>query len=964
MEKEINEFWNKNKIFEKSVEQRPITNQYVFYDGPPFISGLPHYGHLLGSIAKDIIPRYWTMKGKRVERVWGWDAHGLTVENKVQKKLDIKNRKDIEAFGLEAFTKACYEYTSEVSAEWKWYIDKIGRWIDMDNAYKTIDQNYMESVMWAFKKLYDKGLIYEGVRTSLYCPTCGTPVSNFEISMDNSYKDVEDPAVTIKFKVKESEASNKLFGDYLKNTYILAWTTTPWTLPSNRALVVSSTDTYVVIEINTNGVDEYLIVAKPRLDVVMKGKEYNVVKEVLGSDLIGLSYEPLYDFYNFNDKDFKVYSFENMVTMDDGVGIVHCAPGFGDIDTDMGQHYGLSMTFAIDDDGNVREGDLKENPYKGMFYKKTNKFIREDLKTRNLMFEDSTILHRFPYHDRCDTLLIHRAQNSWFINVQALKEDMVKQNENISWVPSHLKEGQFKSVIENAPDWCISRSRYWATPMPVWRASDGDTIVIGSIKEIEELSGQKVKDLHRPYIDEIVITKDGKTYKRLPDVLDSWFEAGSMPYAQMHYPFENEKKFENNFPGDYIVEYIAQVRAWFNVMHRLSVALFGANSFKNVITTGTLAGNDGRKMSKTYGNYTDPKDVLETVGGDALRLYLMSSPLMLGENANFDDIELKTKLRNVLNTLWNSAKFFLMYANTTNWNPNNLVESTDVLDKWILARLKEVKKEFIQNIEAYNVPTAVKPIEDFVDDLSRWYVRRSRDRISSGNNEAMSTIYTVLVEFSKISAPAIPFITEKLYQELVVNIQDTTTEINKNNKESVHLCDYPELEELTDEDKNILNQMKLTRDIVSTSLSMRVEKNLKVRQPLSTIYVKSKKDEVLEFYEDLVQDEVNVKEVSSLIEPLDTTKENTFIQTETNDHIIYLNTEITEELKLEGLAREMVRKIQDLRKEQKLNVTDQINATFEDTEDNRKAVDMFNEYIKSKVLADKLEPGDKFTVVI
>jgi len=938
IENEIIPFWKEKKIFEKSVESKPLDNQYVFYDGPPFISGLPHYGHLLGSIAKDIIPRYWTMKGKRVERVWGWDAHGLTVENKVQKKLDIKNRKDIEAFGLEAFTKACYEYTAETSAEWNWYVDKIGRWVDIDNAYRTTDQNYMESVMWAFKKLHEKGLIYEGVRTSLYCPTCGTPVSNFEISMDNSYKDVEDPAVTIKFKV--------LSEGVFKDSYILAWTTTPWTLPSNRALVVDLESKYVQVEFEGN----LLILAKPRVESVFGNKVFSIKNEFKGSDLIGLSYEPLYDIYSHNDKDFKVYSFENMVTMDDGVGIVHSAPGFGDIDTEMGQHYGLSMTLAIDDEGNFKEGDGKENPYKGMFYRKANKFIREDLTNRGLMFNDGTIVHRFPYHDRCDTLLIHRAQNSWFVNVKALKEDMLKCNENINWVPSHLKHGQFASVIDNAPDWCISRSRYWATPMPVWKSAEGDTLVLGSIKEIEELSGKKVVDLHRPYIDEITIEKDGKVYKRIPEVLDSWFESGSMPYAQLHYPFENETKFENNFPGDYIVEYIAQVRAWFNVMHRLSVALFGTNSFKNVISTGTLAGNDGRKMSKTYGNYTDPKEVLEAVGGDALRLYLMGSPLMLGENANFDDIELKTKLRNVLNPLWNSVKFFLMYAKNTNWDYTKAVVSENILDKWIIARLKQVKKEFSENIENYVIPTAVKPLEDFVDDLSRWYVRRSRDRISAGDNESLSTLYFVLIEFSKVAAPAIPFITEKTYQELV-------TKVNSSAIESVHLCDYPRIEEITVEETNVLDQMKLTRDIVSTALSIRVEKSIKVRQPLSNLYVKSRKNEILSFYDDLVSDEVNVKKVISTTEDVTDTE-----TVDTNEFVIYLDTKVTEELRLEGLARDMIRKIQDLRKEQGLSVADKITVTYEDTEDNKKVIEMFGSDIKAKVLSDTLQSGSTFVI--
>ncbi|PJA86496.1 MAG: isoleucine--tRNA ligase, partial [Candidatus Moranbacteria bacterium CG_4_9_14_3_um_filter_42_9] len=577
LEDEVIAFWKANKIFEKSVEQRSKDNLYVFYDGPPFISGLPHYGHLLGSIAKDVIPRYQAMKGKRVERVWGWDAHGLTVENKVQKKLGIKNRRDIETYGLEKFIQECYKYTSEVSAEWQWYVDKIGRWVDMEHAYKTIDQNYMESVMWAFKQLYDKGLIYEGVRTSLFCPTCGTPVSNFEIAMDNSYKDYEDPAITVAFNVT-SEGK-------FKGVNLLAWTTTPWTIPSNRGLVVDETAEYVEVETT----DKRYIAAKARANVVFSGLEHKIIATFLGKELVGLSYAPIYDFYAGNDKDFHVYSYPGMVNMDDGTGIVHSAPGFGEIDTEMGNAVGLTLMFSIDDEGKFKQGEAGENPFAGMYYSKVNPVIIEDLQQKDALFKNEKIIHRIPFHDRCETLLIQKAQSSWFVSVSKLKTQLIENNKDINWVPKHLKEGRFKIGVEQAPDWCISRSRFWATPMPVWKSEDGDLIVSGSVAEIEQLSGQKVIDLHRPYIDNITITKNEKIYKRVPDVLDSWFEAGSMPYAQIHYPFENQAKFEKNFPGDYIVEYIAQVRAWFYVMHVLSTALFEKNSFKNVVSTGVMA---------------------------------------------------------------------------------------------------------------------------------------------------------------------------------------------------------------------------------------------------------------------------------------------------------------------------------------------------------------------------------------
>ena len=739
MEDEIINFWNTHKIFEKSVEMRPEDNRFIFYDGPPFISGLPHYGHLLGSIAKDVIPRYQTMRGKKVERIWGWDAHGLPVENKVQQRLGIKNRRDIENFGLQKFTEECYKYTSEISEEWKWYIDKIGRWVDMEHAYKTIDISYMESVMWAFKQLYNKGLIYEGVRTSLYCPTCGTPVSNFEIAMDNTYKDYEDPAITVKFKVT---SEGKFSG-----VYILAWTTTPWTIPSNRALVVKSDESYSLIEFQ----GEKLIVGTLRVSAVFGEKDYKVLEEIKGEDLIGLSYEPPYTFFARKDGEFKVYEFEGMVTMDEGTGIVHSAPGFGEIDTEMGRHYGLTIMLTIDDEGKFIAGDADTNPFQGMYYSKANPIITEDLQRKGILFEEATIVHRIPFHDRCNTNLIQRAQSSWFVNIQSLKDKLIENNKPVNWVPAHLKEGRFTVGIQQAPDWCISRSRFWATPMPVWKSEDGEIIVIGSVKELEELSGTKIKDLHRPYIDEVRIVKNGKTFTRVTEVLDSWMESGSMPYAQVHYPMENQEKFEKNFPGDYVVEYISQVRAWFYVMHVMSTALFGKNPFKNVVTTGVLSGTDGRKMSKTYGNYADPKEVLEKIGGDALRLYLMGSPLMVGENANFDNEELSNKLKNVVNPLWNSAKFFFIYASEFNWHPKGDVtsSSSNPMDTWILTRLNDAIKGISDNLETYIMPDAVKHLETFVDDLSRWYVRRSRSRISAGDDAALDTLYRVLNDFSK-----------------------------------------------------------------------------------------------------------------------------------------------------------------------------------------------------------------------
>jgi len=944
LETEVLDFWKKNRIFEKSVEKNPAGNSYVFYDGPPFISGLPHYGHLLGSMAKDVIPRYWTMKGKRVERVWGWDAHGLTVENKVQKELGIKNRRDIEKFGLEKFTEACYKYTSQVSAEWEWYVDRIGRWVDFKNAYRTTDQTYMESVIWAFKQLYDKGLVYQGVRTSLYCTTCGTPVSNFEIAMDNSYKDFEDPAITVEFKIL---TKGKFEGDY-----ILAWTTTPWTIPSNRALVIDPQKDYVVFESAVPG-NRY-ICAKKRLEAVVGDFPRRTLEAFKGRELLGLDYEPPYKFYSSSPKEFKVYDFEGMVNMEEGTGIVHSAPGFGEVDTQMGKHYGLRIMLTLDDEGKMLAGDAEENPFAGMFYAAANPKIVADLEAKDRLFDSTKIVHRVPFHDRCETLLVQRAQNSWFIDIQRLKPDLIKNNKSINWVPEHIKEGRFRIGIEQAPDWCISRTRFWATPMPVWESDDGELIVVGSVKEIEELSGKKVENLHRPYIDKIEFTRNGKVFRRRQEVLDSWMEAGSMPYAQIHYPFENKTKFEKNFPGDYIVEYIPQVRAWFYVMHVLSTALFGKNSFKNVVCTGTMAGDDGRKMSKTFGNYTDPKEVLTRYGGDALRLYLMGSLLMVGENANFDETDIKNRLQRTLNPLWNSFKFFETYAQANQWDASKSAESGEVLDVWIQTRLSQFVTSVSTNLESYTVPPVVRDLETFVDDLSRWYIRRSRDRISAGDASALAVLYNVLLHLSNAAAPVIPFLSESIYQGL--------KKFNASLKEeSVHLRSFTDFTYKVSDFGPVLRDMELAKRISSLVLSIRTQKGLPIRQPLSQMFIKAK--ELGLEYQQLIKDETNVEAIAESAPALEVSVAD-WVSVQDGDLEVSIHTAITPDLKIKGDARELVRKIQDLRKEKGLTVSQKVRVIYSNTPENVEAVKVLGEEIKRKVGASKLLAGSALEIQV
>ena len=943
LEAQVLAFWKKAKIFEKSVEQNPAADSYVFYDGPPFISGLPHYGHLLGSIAKDVIPRYWTMRGKRVERVWGWDAHGLTVENKVQKELGIKNRRDIEQFGLEKFTEECYKYTSQISAEWEWYVDKIGRWVDFTNAYRTTDQPYMESVIWAFKQLYDRGLIYEGVYTSLYCTRCGTPVSHFEVAMDNSYKDTEDPAITVAFKV--------LRAGTFKDCSLLAWTTTPWTIPSNRALVVDPQEDYVVFVGQTPGT-KYICAAK-RLEALVGTSGYTVVNKFKGKDLIGLSYAPPYTFFASSDQEFKVYPFEGMVNMAEGTGIVHSAPGFGEIDTKMGRHCGLRVMLTLDAEGKLLQGDAGENPFAGLFYAAANSAIVADLEQMGYLFNSGKVVHRVPFHDRCNTVLIQRAQNSWFVNVSKLKPELLQNNETITWVPQHIKEGRFKLGLEQAPDWCISRDRFWATPMPVWESADGERVVLGSITELEELSGTKVENLHRPYIDRVVFTKNGKVFKRRPEVLDSWMEAGSMPFAQIHYPFEHKAKFEQNFPGDYIAEYVAQTRAWFFFMHTLSTALFGKASFKHVVCTGVMAGTDGRKMSKTFGNYTDPKQVLTSYGGDAVRLYLMGSPLMVGENANFDELDLKNKLQRTLTPLWNCFKYLETYARAAGWTVAHRQADEAVLNVWIRARLAQTIESISKNLASYTVPPAVRAIESCVDDLSRWYVRRSRDKIASGDSAALTTLYDVLVQLAEAAAPIIPFLSESMY----LGLKEFDPGLVE---ESVHLRRFPQDIAVGDSSGlgKMLQDMDLARRVASLGLSLRSTKSdLGVRQVLAKAVVAGV--QLDDAYAELIKSELNVKELEWVHEL--PAMEDAAVGTD-RELAMGLVLTLTPELQAEGNARELVRQIQDLRKAQGLSVTQKVAVTYPATPENIAAVAKLGEELKHKVGATKLTPGSTLTI--
>lgn len=886
-ESAILDYWQKEKIFEASLQKNEGLESYSFYDGPPFITGSPHYGTLLPSIVKDIIPRYQTMKGKYVRRVWGWDVHGLPAENQVEKQLGFSSKKDIEAYGIKKFIAACRQYVAETSDNWRWYIDHIGRWVDMDNAYRTDQPSYMESVIWVFKELYDKDLIYRGRRTSLYCPRCATPLSKFEITMDDeNYRDVEDPAVTVAFKLLDEE------------TYLLAWTTTPWTLPANLALAVDPEAEYVKV---TDGKKTFVL-AHLALERY-RDFDLEIIETFKGQKLVGQKYQPLYQFTDTNpDKDFQVYA-ADFVTMDEGTGIVHVAPGFGEDDTKLGEAKGLSILLTVNDEGHMTE---QVGDWRGLYYKKADPLITADLQRRGLLFKEEKITHSYPHCYRCGTPLIYKSQVSWYMRLSELKTQLLDQNKLINWVPKHFGDKRFAYNVENAPDWSISRTRYWGTPIPVWETTDGELVVVGSVAELEKLSGQKISDWHRPEIDEVELTlPDGRKAKRVKEVLDCWFESGAMPYAQLHYPFENKKEFEQNFPADFIVEYTGQLRGWFYYLHVLANALRGENAYKNVVVTGVLMGTDGRKMSKSFNNYPDPKATIEKYGAESLRLYFMGSKIMQGDDPSLSESEIREQSR-LLQVLHNSCKYFLTYANVHGFKPTTkspLPTLPNLIDRWINLRLEELIRDYSRGLDEYDFVAATKTIRPFIEDLSTWYIRRSRERFVGGDTIALETLHQVLLRFALAVAPTLPFSAELIYRGLGEN-------------GSVHLQDYPAADEAAlGEHGNILGTMAEIRQIVSVAHKIRAENGVSLRQPLASLNLISyeqlhAEDEFLE----ILKDELNVDTVLFN----DTKGKYHFV--EDGKQKIGLDLKLTDALKEEGRFRELLRQLQAARKKAGLTV--------------------------------------------
>lgn len=1006
MEEGILRFWNENSIFRKSVDQNRSGREFVFYDGPPFATGLPHFGHFVPNTIKDIIPRYQTMKGLRVERRFGWDCHGLPVEYEMEKELGISGKTEIENFGVARFNEHCRSIVLRYTKEWRSVISRLGRWVDFDHDYKTMEPDYMESIWWVVKQLWDKGLIYEGHYILPYCPRCSTVLSNHELNL-GGYKDVHDPAITVRFRATDEE-----------QTWFLAWTTTPWTLVSNLALTVGPEIDYVKVADDDGS---FYILAKNRLEHYYKDPSaVKIVWEGKGSDLAGRAYKPMFPYFAHAEEKgaFKIHTAE-FVSTEDGTGIVHTAPGFGEDDYNVLKGSGVPVICPVDDECRF----TAEVPdYQGRFVKECDKDIIQRLKEENILVKRDQILHAYPHCWRCSSPLIYRAVGSWFVDVQKIKAKMLTANDTIVWVPDHLQKGRFGKWLEGARDWAISRNRYWGNPIPVWKCPDcKKTLCVGSREELKALSGVDADDLHKHFVDEITIPCScGKTMKRVSEVLDCWFESGAMPYAQVHYPFENKEWFEAHFPADFIAEGLDQTRGWFYTLTILAAALFGTPAFQHVIVNGLVLATDGKKMSKSLRNYTDPMEVINQFGADALRLFLMNSAVVKAEGLKYSDEGVREVLKSMIIPLWNAYSFFVTYANIDNVAPDSAPDNpSNPLDKWIISEVSRLIEDVSAQLDAYDVQRAIEPIVRFIDLLNNWYIRRSRRRFWKSENDgdkgdAYKTLYTALITLIRVAAPFIPFITEEIYRNLRT----------KGMPESVHLDRFPEAGVLP-RDTELERKMDLTQRAVSMGRALRNLHNLKIRQPLKSLYIVTLSREekaVLVEMEDIIREELNVKEIlfrdneedlveysckanfkvlgkilgrdmkaaAARIEELTTSEiqsllsganlsvefdgeehrsvdinaDSVVIQRSERENLKVLNEgaltlaidpAISEDLYQEGMVRDIVRQIQNLRKESGLNVTDRIALSLWGSDRVREAVEGFEEYLMQETLTIKWE---------
>jgi isoleucyl-tRNA synthetase len=999
-EEEILQFWQDHRVFERSVDERKDRPLFSFYDGPPFATGLPHYGHLLAGTIKDVVPRYKTMKGYWVPRRFGWDCHGLPVENEIEKMQQLSGTASIETFGIANFNEECRKIVLRYTAEWKQTVNRIGRWVDFDHTYQTMDPTFMESVWWVFKQLWDRDLVYEGFKVMPFSAQLGTPLSNFEANLN--YKEVDDPSLTVKFQCADDPS-----------LFFLAWTTTPWTLPSNLALMVSPDITYAKVRQGS----EVYILAEDRIGANFKGEDFDVIERFEGKKLEGRRYKPLFDF--FRDRAcsgaFRVV-LEGSVSVEEGTGIVHAAPAFGEIDFFVCKRENIDLVCPVDNNGYFTR---EVPPYAGLLVKDADKEIIRDLKRRGAVFSQETVRHRYPFCWRSDTPLIYKAVRTWFVAVEKIKDRLMAANNKINWVPEYIKQGRFGNWLENARDWAISRNRYWGTPIPIWRSADGQCEVMGSIRDLEEKTNSKITDLHRHFIDDLSFEMHGRVFRRIPEVFDCWFESGSMPYAQNHYPFENKSITENGFPADFIAEGLDQTRGWFYTLNVLSVALFDQPAFKNVIVNGIILAEDGNKMSKRLKNYPDPEKLLNKFGADAVRLYMLQGPAVHAEDLRFSEKGVEHVLRQALIPLWNSFVFLSTYAKIYQWIPEEgSCLPTLFIDRWILALSQKTVCSVTTAMDAYRLDEAISPMFRMIDQLTNWYIRRNRSRFwadedTPDRREAFSTLYSVLLDFVKMAAPFIPFLSEAIYRELRTAAMP----------ESVHLCDFPHANETYD--RELLKEGEAAQMAVGLGHAIRKEYKIKVRQPLAQAYLITGNAECLDALkkqEHVIADELNVKSVtfhndeSAFVqwmakpnfpvlgkkagknmpqlqkvvqtlsrEQLETLarggnvslkvnhetfilhqediiierkiKENMAASNE-GDLTVVLDIVLNEALIEEGLAREIINKVNTMRREMEFAVTDRIRINMKTTPRVERCFERYGSMIRNEVLAAEVIFGD------
>jgi isoleucyl-tRNA synthetase len=985
VEQRVLDFWAADKTFQASVDARK-GDEYVFYDGPPFANGLPHYGHLLTGYVKDVVPRYQTMRGHRVDRRFGWDCHGLPAEVEAEKQLGISTKAEILELGVERFNDVCRTSVLKYTQDWERYVTRQARWVDFANDYKTLDLDYMESVMWAFKTLHDKDLVYEGFRVLAYCWRCETPLSNTETRMDDVYRDRQDPAVTVMFTLDSGEK-------------LLVWTTTPWTLPSNLAVAVGPDVEYAVYEED----GQRYVLAAARADAYARElANATRVGTLRGADLVGRRYTPLFDFLADTPNAFQVLG-ADFVTTEDGTGVVHLAPAFGEDDQNACQAAGIPTVVTVDE--HTRFTALVP-PYEGMQVFEANKQVSRDLRAAGVVVRQETYTHPYPHCWRCDTPLVYKAVSSWFVEVTRFKDRMVELNQQIDWTPGHVKDGSFGKWLANARDWSISRNRFWGSPIPVWKSDDPQyprVDVYGSLSELERDFGVRVNDLHRPGIDQLTRPNpDDPTgrsvMRRVPEVLDCWFESGSMPFAQVHYPFENREWFEHHYPGDFIVEYTGQVRGWFYTLHVLATALFDRPAFRSCVVHGILLGEDSRKMSKSLRNYPDVYQMFDVYGSDAMRWMLMSSPVLRGGDMPVTEGAIRDSVRHVLLPLWNVWYFFSLYANAEGYSARWRVDSADVLDCYVLAKTRDLVADVTRQMDEYDISGACGSVRSYLDALTNWYVRRSRDRFWSGDRDAFDTLYTVLETLCRVMAPLAPLLSEEIWQGLT-------------GERSVHLTDWPSVEAFP-ADPQLASAMDAVREVCSAALSVRKAHGLRVRLPLPSLTVAVADPEALRPFADLVADEVNVKEVR-FTSDVDQYSERVLtvvpralgprvggqvqqvikavkagdwsledgqpvaagVRLQEGEYelrlvaadsahsapvaggVVVLDTAVTPELAAEGLARDVVRVVQQARRAADLDVADRITLVLDASDEVTAAVRTHEEFVAREVLATSVSYG-------